>query len=85
MTPAPTPTNQVIDSRSLRITIHAELDKLSDHSLERARKLILELQLHEVVDELDQQMDEARECGHLTQESIAATIQAHRRRFPYKS
>lgn len=77
-------TAQTISPAELRPLVHAELDKLPDHCLEAARKLLMELQLRELADELGSEMDEAWKSGRITQESIAAAIQEHRQKHPYQ-
>lgn len=72
-----------INPEELRPLVHAELDKLPDHCLEAARKLLQELQLRELVESLCAEMDEARKAGRFTEESIAAAIQEHRQKHPY--
>lgn len=79
----PHSTVQNIKPEDLRPLVHVELDKLPDHCLEAARKLLMELQLRELVDEFGAEMDEARKAGRFTEESIAAAIQEHRRKHPY--
>jgi hypothetical protein len=73
-----------VDPKELRPLVHAELDKLPDHCLEAARKLLMELQLRELVDDLGAEMDEAWKSGRITQASIAKAIQEHRRKHPYR-
>lgn len=63
--------------------LHAELDKLPDHCLEAARKLLQELQLREIVEDLGAEMDEAWKAGRITQESIAKAVQEYRQQHPY--
>ena len=62
----------------LRALVHAELDQVPDQCLEEARKLLLELRLRGLVDELGTEMDEALRTGRITQESIAKAVQEYR-------
>lgn len=55
-----------IDPEELRPLVHAELDKLPDHCLEAARKLLQELQLREIVEDLGAEMDEPWKAGRIT-------------------
>ncbi len=77
-------TTQVINPKELRPLVHAQLDSLPDHCLEAAQKLIMDLQLRELVDELGAEMDETWKSGRITQESIAKAIQEHRQKHPYR-
>lgn len=71
-------TTQYLDPKELRALVHAELDQVPDQCLEVARKLLLELRLQELVDELGTEMDEAWRTGRITQETIAKAIQEYR-------
>jgi hypothetical protein len=77
-------TTQVINPKELRPLVHAQLDSLPDHCLEAAQKLIMDLQLRELVDELGAEMDETWKSGRITQESIAKAIQEYRQKHPYR-
>ena len=67
-----------IDPKELRPLLHAEIDKLRDADLALAHRVLLEIELQQVVDELDDAADEARAVGRLTPERIAEAIAAHR-------
>ena len=77
-------TTAPIDPKELRPLLHAELDKLRDEHLELAHRLLLEIELQQVVDDLDGAFDEARAAGRLTPERIAEAIAAHRAAHPYR-
>ena len=77
---APTETNP----QDLRPLLHAEIDKLRDEHLELAHRLLLEIELQQVMDDLDDAADEARVAGRLTPERIAEAIAAHRAEHPYR-
>ena len=71
-----------IDPKELRPLLHAEVDKLRDEHLGLAHRMLLEIELQQVTDELDEAADAARAAGRLTPESIAAAITAHRAAHP---
>ena len=73
-----------IDPKDLRPLLHAEIDKLRDEHLELAHRLLLEIELQQVMDDLDDAADEARAAGRLTPERIAEAIAAHRVAHPYR-
>lgn len=77
-------TVQSADPKELRPLLHAEVDKLRDENLGLAHRMLLEIELQQVTDELDEAFDEARAAGRLTPESIAAAIAAHRAAHPYR-
>jgi hypothetical protein len=78
-----TPTLTPVDPKELRPLLHAEVDKLRDEQLGLAHRMLLEIELQQVTDELDDAADAARAAGRLTPESIAAAIAAHRAAHPY--
>ena len=73
-----------IDPKDLRPLLHAEIDKLRDEHLELAHRLLQEIELQQVMDDLDDAADEARAAGRLTPERIAEAIAAHRAAHPYR-
>ena len=73
-----------IDPKDLRPLLHAEIDKLRDEHLELAHRLLLEIELQQVMDDLDDAADEARAAGRLTPERIAEAVAAHRAAHPYR-
>ena len=73
-----------IDPKDLRPLLHAEIDKLRDEHLQLAHRMLLEIELQQVMDDLDDAADEARAAGHLTPERIAEAIAAHRAAHPYR-
>jgi hypothetical protein len=73
-----------IDPKVLRPLLHAEIDKLRDEDLGLAHRLLLEIEMQQVMDDLDDAADEARAAGRLTPERIAAAIVAHRAAHPYR-
>jgi hypothetical protein len=73
-----------IDAKDLRPLLHAEIDKLRDKDLGLAHRLLLEIEMQQVMDDLDDAADEARAAGRLTPERIAEAIAAHRAAHPYR-
>ncbi len=72
------------DPKELRPLLHAEIDRLPDVQLALAHRVLLEVELQQLTEELDGAADEARAAGHLTAERIAAAIAAHRAAHPYR-
>jgi hypothetical protein len=75
---------RVVDPQELRPLLQAEVDKLGDEDLGLAHRMLLEIELQQVANELDEAADSARAAGRLTPESIAAAIAAHRAAHPYR-
>lgn len=73
-----------LDPKDLRPLLHAEIDKLRDADLPLAHRVLLEIELQQVTDELDASADEARAAGRLTPERIAEAVAAHRAAHPYR-
>lgn len=72
-----------IDPKVMRPLLHAEIDKLRDEDLGLAHRMLLEIEMQQVMDDLDDAADEARAAGRLTPERIAEAIAAHRAAHPY--
>ena len=72
-----------VDPKDLRPLLHAEIDRLPDAHLGLAHRVLLELELEQVLSELDDAADAAHAAGHLTAERISASIAAHRAAHPY--
>ncbi len=70
--------------KELRPLLHAEVDRLGDEHLGLAHRMLLEIELQQITEELDDAADAARAAGRLTPESIAAAIAAHRAERPYR-
>ncbi len=68
----------------LRPLLHAEIDRLPDERLDLIHRVLLEIELQQLTEELDTAADEARAAGRLTPESIAAAVAAHRAAHPYR-
>ena len=73
-----------VDPKELRPLLHADVDRLPDVQLGLAHRMLLEIELQQLTDELDDSADDARAAGRLTQESIAAAVAAHRAAHPYR-
>ena len=73
-----------VDPKELRPLLHADVDRLPDVQLGLAHRMLLKIELQQLTDELDASADNARAAGRLTQESIAATVAAHRAARPYR-
>lgn len=73
-----------LDPKELRPLLHAEIDKLRNEHLELAHRMLLEIELQQVMDDLDDAADEGRAAGRLTPERIAEAIAAHPAAHPYR-
>jgi len=73
-----------IDPKDLRPLLHAEIDKLRDEDLGLAHRLLLEIEMQQVMNDLDDAADDARAAGRLTPERVAAAVAAHRAAHPYR-
>ena len=78
-----TPATMPVDPKELRPLLHADIDRLPDENLGLAHRMLLEIELQQLTEELDDAADEARAAGRLTPESIAAAVAAHRTARPY--
>lgn len=67
------------DPGQLRPLLHAEVDRLSDELLGVAHRVLLEIELHQLVGSLDDAADAAKP----TLESIATAVAEHRSVRPY--
>ena len=72
------------DPKELRPLLHAEIDRLPDVQLGLAHRVLLEIELQQLTEELDGAADEARATGRMTPERIAAAVAAHRAAHPYR-
>lgn len=79
-----TQTTAPVDPKELRPLLHAEIDRLRDEHLELAHRLLLEIELQQVTDDLDEAADTARAAGRLTPGRIAEAVAAHRAANPYR-
>ena len=77
-------TAQPTDPKELRPLPHAEIDRLPDGQLGLAHRVLLEIELQQLTEELDSAADEARAAGRMTPERIAAAVAAHRAAHPYR-
>lgn len=77
---APIPT----DPKELRPLLHAEVDRLPDEHLGQVHRLLLELEVRRVMDDLGASMDEAWASGQMTEASVQEAILEHRRKHPYR-
>ena len=66
------------DPEKLRPLLHAELDRLSDEHLSLAHRALLEIELHQIAGELDDDADAAQNAAKLTIASIADAVAEHR-------
>ena len=57
---------------------------MPDVHLGLAHRVLLEIELQQVTEELDAAADEARAAGRMTPERIAAAVAAHRAAHPYR-
>ena len=73
-----------IDPKELRPLLHGDVERLRDEHLGLAHRMLLEIELQQVMDDLDDAADEARAAGRLTPERIAEAIAAHRATHPYR-
>jgi hypothetical protein len=72
------------DPKELRLLVHADIDRIPDEHLGAVHRLLLESEIHRLMDELGAGMDEDWASGRITKESIDAAIQEHRRKHPYR-
>jgi hypothetical protein len=72
------------DPKELRPLVYADAERLRDEHLGLAHRLLLEIELQQITDDLDDAADAARAEGRLTPESIAAAVAAHRAANPYR-
>ena len=72
------------DPAVLRPLLHQKLDEASPSELEAVNKLLLELEIRRLADELGDEMDAAWADGRITQEGIEQAIKAHRQQYPYQ-
>ena len=70
--------------KDLRQLLHRKLDEATDEEMAAMHKLLLEMEMQRVLDELDEATNEARAAGRMTPESIAESIAAHRVAHPYR-
>lgn len=72
-----------MDPKELRPLLHSDVERLRDEHLGLAHRMMLEIDLQQVMFELDDAADEARAAGRRTPERIAEAIAAHRVAHPY--
>ena len=72
------------DPKELRPLLHAEIDRLPDNHLAAAHRLLQEMEIQRLVDELGAATDEAWASGQISEEKIAEAIREHRQRHPYR-
>ncbi len=71
------------DPKELRPILHAGVDKLHDEYLGLAHRMLLEIELQQVMADMDEATDRAWASGAITEEKIAEAIREHRRQHPY--
>lgn len=67
----------------LRRFFHQEIDRMEPSRLEVLNRMLEQLKLLELADQIDRGFDADRAAGRLTQEKVAAAVQAARRANPY--
>jgi hypothetical protein len=67
----------------LRRFFHQEIDRMEPSRLEILNRLLQQLKLFELADEVDRGFDADRAAGCLTPAEVAEAIQAVRREHPY--
>jgi hypothetical protein len=68
----------------LRRFFHQEIDRMEPSRLEFLNRLLQQLKLFELADQIDRGFDADREAGYLSMDKIAEAIRAVRREHPYK-
>ena len=72
------------DPKELRPLLHAEIDRLPDEQLAAAHRVLQEMEIQRLMDELGAATEEAWASGQMTEEKIAEAIREHRARHPYR-
>jgi len=79
-----TPTSTPVDPKELRPLLHAEIDRLPDEALAAAHRLLQEMEIQRLMDDLGAATEQAWTSGQMSEEKIAEAIREHRKRHPYR-
>ncbi len=77
-------TSNPTDPKELRPLLHAEIDRLPDQALASAHRLLQEMEIQRLMDELGAATEQAWASGQMSEEKIAEAIRQHRQRHPYR-
>lgn len=66
----------------LRRFLHQEIDRMEPSRLEILNRLLQQLKLFELVDEVDRGFDADRAAGRLTPDKVAEAVRAVRLEYP---
>ncbi len=72
------------DPKELRPLLHAEIDRLPDEALAAAHRLLQEMEIQRLMDEVGAATEQAWASGQMSDEKIAAAIREHRKQHPYR-
>lgn len=67
----------------LRRFFHQEIDRMEPSRLEVFNRLLQQLRLFELADQIDQGFDADRAAGRLSPDKVAEAVRAVRREHPY--
>ena len=67
----------------LRRFFHQEIDRMEPSRLEVLNRLLQQLRLFELADQIDLSFDADRAAGRLSPEKVAEAVRAVRRQHPY--
>ena len=67
----------------LRRFFHQEIDRMEPSRLEVLNRMLQQLRLFELADQIDRDFDEDRAAGRLSPEKVAEAVLAVRRDCPY--
>lgn len=72
------------DPKELRPLVHRQIDELPDDELTLVSRMLAQLEMHRLLDDVGQAADDARARGELTPEKIDAAIRDFRAQQPYR-
>jgi hypothetical protein len=67
----------------LRRFFHQEIDRMEPSRLQVLNRMLQQLRLFELADQIDRGVDADREAGRLSPDKVAEAVQAVRREHPY--
>lgn len=70
--------------QELRPLLHAEVDRLPDEHLEKAHRMLSEMEIEWLVEGLGAATEDAWKLGEITPEKIESAILEHRQKHPYR-
>ena len=72
-----------LEARKLRKTLHEKIDRLSVSRLAAADRLLLQMEVDQLREELDSAFEQDEAQSKLTPEKVGQAIALHRARHPY--